>query len=94
LRWTLAVAVFRAGVGHEVLMSTAADVARRKTAITQYVGLDVSVKETVGCIVNEPGKIVGETKIAIEPKAIPCSVERRGIWLRSSGWKQGRHRNG
>src|SRR4051794_41527162 len=34
------------------------------------VGLDVSVKETAICIVDEVGKVVRETKVATEPEAI------------------------
>lgn len=34
------------------------------------VGLDVSVKETAICIVDETGKVVRESKAATEPQAI------------------------
>ena len=34
------------------------------------VGLDVSVKETAICIVDEAGKVVRESKVATEPQAI------------------------
>ena len=34
------------------------------------VGLDVSVKETAICIVDEAGKVVREGKVATEPQAI------------------------
>ena len=33
-------------------------------------GLDVSVKETSVCIVDETGRIVGEVKVASEPEAL------------------------
>ena len=33
-------------------------------------GLDVSVKDTAICIVDEVGKIVRETKVVTEPEAI------------------------
>ena len=33
-------------------------------------GLDVSVKETSVCIVNDTGKIVREVKVASEPEAL------------------------
>jgi hypothetical protein len=36
-----------------------------------FVGLDVSVKETSICIVDETGKIVREVKVASEPDASP-----------------------
>ena len=34
------------------------------------VGLDVSVKETSVCIVDDTGKIVREVKVASEPEAL------------------------
>jgi len=50
-----------------------------------YVGLDVSVKETAICIVDETGKIVREAKVATEPEAIVALFERCRSGLRS-GW--------
>ena len=35
-----------------------------------FAGLDVSVKETSVCIVDETGRIVGEVKVASEPEAL------------------------
>ena len=35
-----------------------------------FAGLDVSVKETSVCIVDEMGKIVREVKVASEPEAL------------------------
>jgi HpcH/HpaI aldolase/citrate lyase family len=35
-----------------------------------FVGLDVSVKETSVCIVDDAGKIVRETRVASEPEAL------------------------
>ena len=35
-----------------------------------FAGLDVSVKETSVCIVDEAGKIVREVKVASEPEAL------------------------
>jgi transposase len=35
-----------------------------------FVGLDVSVKETSVCIVDDTGKIVREVKVASEPDAL------------------------
>jgi hypothetical protein len=34
-----------------------------------FAGLDVSVKETSVCIVDDTGRIVRETKVASEPEA-------------------------
>ena len=35
-----------------------------------FAGLDVSVKETSICIVDDAGKIVREVKVASEPEAL------------------------
>ena len=34
-----------------------------------FAGLDVSVKETSGCIVDDAGRIVREVRVASEPEA-------------------------
>lgn len=36
----------------------------------QYAGLDVSLKETAICIVDESGTVLGRGKVATEPKSI------------------------
>jgi predicted NBD/HSP70 family sugar kinase len=41
---------------------------RRKSAT--FAGLDVSVKETNVCIVDDTGRIVREVKVASEPEAL------------------------
>ena len=51
-------------------------------------GLDVSVKETAICIVDEVGKIVRETKVATEPEAIIALLSVAGVEYRS-GWAGG-----
>jgi transposase len=52
----------------------------------QYVGLDVSLKETSICIVDSAGKVVREVKVATEPMAIVAvlidetlAIERIGL---------------
>jgi transposase len=52
----------------------------------QYVGLDVSVKETSMCIVNQAGEVVREVKAATEPLTVlslltdeSLSIERIGL---------------
>jgi transposase len=66
--------------------------------VKQYVGLDVSIKETSICIVEESGKIVREVKVATEPADIlavlldeKLAIDRIGLeagalsqWLYSS----------
>src|SRR5262249_17831250 len=42
----------------------------RKRGTAYFVGLDVSVKETSVCIVDDAGKIVREARVASEPEAL------------------------
>lgn len=44
-----------------------------------YVGLDVSIKQTAICIVDETGKIVREAKVATEPEAIVGLLSAAGL---------------
>jgi transposase len=43
---------------------------KEKRSMNTFVGLDVSVKETSICIVDETGRIIRETKVASEPDAL------------------------
>ena len=43
--------------------------------MTQYVGLDVSLKRTAVCVVDETGGLTAKSKVASEPEAL-------GGWLR------------
>ena len=48
---------------------------KEKRSMDHFAGLDVSVKETSVCIVDDTGKIVREVKVASEPKAFwRCST--------------------
>jgi transposase len=38
--------------------------------MTYFAGLDVSVKETSVCVVDDAGKIVREARVASEPEAL------------------------
>ncbi len=40
-----------------------------------FAGLDVSVKETSVCIVDDTGKIVREVKVASEPKSLLAALK-------------------
>ena len=51
-------------------MVRASSIRRRSAAWSTFAGLDVSVKETSVCIVDDTGKIVREVKVASEPKAL------------------------
>ena len=60
-----------------------------------FVGLDVSVKDTSVCIVDETGRIVREVKAASEPDALlEVSEERLPTASSGSDWKPGRCRSG
>jgi hypothetical protein len=43
---------------------------KEKRNMDHFAGLDVSVKETSVCIVDDVGKIVREVKVASEPEAL------------------------
>ena len=43
---------------------------KEKHSMDHFAGLDVSVKETSICIVDDAGKIVREVKVASEPEAL------------------------
>ena len=43
---------------------------KEKRSMDYFAGLDVSVKETSVCIVDNAGKIVREARVASEPEAL------------------------
>ena len=55
-----------------------------------FAGLDVSVKETSICIVDDAGKIVREVKVASEPEALLAVLKNPAYHFR----KLDRCRNG
>ena len=59
-----------------------------------FAGLDVSVKETSICIVDDTGKIVREVKVASEPEALLQVLATPPTALSGLDWKPGRCRNG
>jgi hypothetical protein len=66
---------------------------KEKRIMDHFAGLDVSVKETSVCIVDDTGKIVREVKVASEPEAL---LARRTPPTVSNelDWKLDRCRNG
>ena len=50
-----------------------------------FAGLDVSVKETSICIVDDTGKIVREVKVASEPEAL-LQVLKNGALSLQADW--------
>ena len=59
-----------------------------------FAGLDVSVKETSICIVDDTGRIMKEAKVASEPQALVKVLGNAAYPSSGSDWKLGRYRNG
>jgi transposase len=57
--------------------------------MAHYVGLDVSVRHTSICIVDEAGKVVRETRVASEPEAIIPILTTQQIGCRRVGLEAG-----
>src|SRR5436189_1626052 len=61
---------------------------KEKRSMDYFAGLDVSVKDTSVCIVDDTGKIVREVKVASEPEALlggsqePC-LPLQADWIGS-----------
>jgi transposase len=54
-----------------------------------YVGLDVSMKKTSVCIVNEQGKIVHESEVTTDPHALADAIEKTGFKIELVGFESG-----
>ena len=54
-----------------------------------FAGLDVSVKETNVCIVDEVGKIVREVKVASEPEALLAVLKNPAYRFKRIGLEAG-----
>jgi transposase len=54
-----------------------------------FAGLDISVKETSVCIVDETGRIVGEVKVASEPEALLQVLMNPAYHLKRIGLEAG-----
>ena len=59
-----------------------------------FAGLDVSVKGTSVCIVDDTGRIVREAKVASEPEALLKVLGNPTIASSGLDWKPDRCRNG
>ena len=59
-----------------------------------FAGLDVSVKDTSVCIVDDTGKIVREVKVASEPAALLAVLKNPAYRSSALDWKLDRCRNG
>ncbi len=54
-----------------------------------YVGLDVSMKKTSVCIVNEQGKIVQEFEVKTEPQDLTDAILKTGLKIELVGFESG-----
>jgi transposase len=57
--------------------------------MTHYAGLDVSVRTTSVCIIDEAGKVVREKRIPTEPAAIIAVLNEAGVSLHRIGLEAG-----
>jgi transposase len=54
-----------------------------------YVGLDVSMKKTSVCIVNELGKIVHESTVNTDPQDLADAIQKTGLEVELVGFESG-----
>ena len=62
---------------------------QKKRSMDQFGGLDVSVKETSICIVDDAGKIVREVKVASEPEALLAVLKNLAYHFKRIGLEAG-----
>ena len=67
---------------------------KEKRSMDHFAGLDVSVKETSVCIVDDTGRIAREVKVASEPEALLRNSRSPPIGSSGLVWKPGHCRNG
>ena len=62
---------------------------KEKRSIDHFAGLDVSVKETSVCIVDDTGRIEREVKVASEPEALLAALTSGGHHFKRIGLEAG-----
>jgi hypothetical protein len=62
---------------------------KEKRSMHYFAGLDVSVKETSVCIVDETGRIVREAKVVSEPRALLAVLKNPAYHFRRIGLEAG-----
>src|SRR5260370_2102192 len=62
---------------------------KEKRSMDHFAGLDVSVKETSICIVDDTGRIVGEVKVASEPNALLAVLKNPAYHFKRIGLEAG-----
>jgi transposase len=60
-----------------------------KQPIKHYIGLDVSMKETSICIVNEKGKVVYEGKDKSDPACLTQHIQKKGLMIEKVAMESG-----
>lgn len=86
---TALVEVLRIELMVEVDLREAAMSIRGERAMKHYVGLDVSVKETAICIVDETGRISRETKVVSHPEDLSKALAEAGFRIERIGLEAG-----
>jgi transposase len=62
---------------------------KEKRSMDHFAGMDVSVKETSVCIVDDTGKIVREVKVASEPEALLAVLKNPAYRFKRIGLEAG-----
>jgi transposase len=62
---------------------------QEKRSMDYFAGLDVSVKETSVCIVDDTGKMVREVKVASEPKSLLAALKNPAYHFKRIGLEAG-----
>src|SRR5205823_1355443 len=62
---------------------------KEKRSMDHFAGLDVSVKETSVCIVDDTGRIVREMKVASEPQALLAVLKNPAYHFKRIGLEAG-----
>lgn len=86
---TALVEVLRIELMVEVGLREAAMSIRGERAMKHYVGLDVSVKETAICIVDETGRICRETKVVSHPEDLSKALAEASLRIERIGLEAG-----
>ncbi|GLR90413.1 hypothetical protein GCM10007857_71280 [Bradyrhizobium iriomotense] len=70
-------------------LESAPSIWRRRTAVENYAGIDVSLELSSVCVVDAQGKILKEAKVASEPDALVEFFETLGFAVKRIGLEAG-----